>query len=717
MFDQADQGTGVRNTLTVKKSIRGNHSVQVVDFHHDSKVSEPIVLDGYVLSVLFDAMSSGSDIEVRGRLSTQAIRNFWALGEAWKNMNPNLYKPVEINAEQVTDFDTRVSIQSEQTTEQDSAILSFSGGLDSHFTAARHSRAYHLADRSTGIGFLSTAQSYDITQAVMVHGFDVKYENSKDFAELRKNSETNLNKLNLPLVTVRTNIRVNETDNWEHSFAAKVSGVLHQFSNRFKYGVIASGSPYSRPLVSWGSQPSIDHLYSGSLMQIVHDGAGFSRSEKALLISKLPELLLGVKVCWEGVEQGKNCGTCQKCIRTRLNFLSVGLPNPPCFESEFKLSMIDAISASNQTQLLGFQNVLDFSKKNKTNDSEWFKRLQERVALLQNQLEQNTSENQVQRIGLRNTHGTQKQIKARDSVYVVNISQGKYSQQSDEVRSMNKRLGVYGSSLAEFLRTKAPLALLSEMPGNIGDHLIWSGTQRFLEKEDLDFSNVLVRQVLDRLHPYSNKTLLVPGSGAMTSLFNEWLPETVSKASKKFREVVILPSEFEPGVTNVQDSLMLPNVYPFCRDSESYGKLKQLGKAGLGLDLALWAFDFRTPTSDIFGDTNPGNVLLALRTDSASSIDMENFSFSQTNNDISLTTRNLNDFLEKILAADTVVTDRLHVVVSGVMLGKNVRFVDPFNYKITRYLRHNFGSRFTERTQQRDVNWLSDQGYVTRLSR
>jgi exopolysaccharide biosynthesis predicted pyruvyltransferase EpsI len=211
--------------------------------------------------------------------------------------------------------------------------------------------------------------------------------------------------------------------------------------------------------------------------------------------------------------------------------------------------------------------------------------------------------------------------------------------------------------------------------------------------------------------------MLVPGSGAMTSLFNEWLPQTVSEAARKFREVVILPSEFEPDVTNVQYSLMQPNVYPFARDSESYGKIKQLGKASLSLDLALWAFDFRTPTSENFSDSNRGNVLLALRTDSASNIDRENFSISQTNNDISLTTSNLNAFIQAILVADTVVTDRLHVVVSAVMLGKNVRFVDPFNHKISRYLRYNIGTRFGERTQQRDENWLLDQGYVTRLKR
>jgi hypothetical protein len=59
--------------------------------------------------------------------------------------------------------------------------------------------------------------------------------------------------------------------------------------------------------------------------------------------------------------------------------------------------MIDTISPSNQTQLLGLQNVLDFSKNSKTDNSEWFNRLQERVALLRNRLEQNLDEHEGQK--------------------------------------------------------------------------------------------------------------------------------------------------------------------------------------------------------------------------------------------------------------------------------------------------------------------------------
>lgn len=69
-------------------------------------------------------------------------------------------------------------------------------------------------------------------------------------------------------------------------------------------------------------------------------------------------------------------------------------------------------------------------------------------------------------------------------------------------------------------------------------------------------------------------------------------------------------------------------------------------------------------------------------------------------------------FLERIRGVDLVVTDRLHVVVAAAMLGKTVRFVDPADSKISRYVGFTFGDEFDDRLGQRDEQWLAAQGYV-----
>jgi hypothetical protein len=107
-----------------------------------------------------------------------------------------------------------------------------------------------------------------------------------------------------------------------------------------------------------------------------------------------------------------------------------------------------------------------------------------------------------------------------------------------------------------------------------------------------------------------------------------------------------------------------------------------------------------------------GKILMALRTDAGSRLSESNLKPTYLNNDISLSTPSLSEFLSSIKAADTIMSDRLHVVVAAVMLGKSVRFIDPYNEKISRYVRYNFEDRFSDRIQQRDEQWLVQMGFA-----
>jgi exopolysaccharide biosynthesis predicted pyruvyltransferase EpsI len=254
------------------------------------------------------------------------------------------------------------------------------------------------------------------------------------------------------------------------------------------------------------------------------------------------------------------------------------------------------------------------------------------------------------------------------------------------------------------------------MPGNTGDHLIWLGTERLLGLENLAYVKVTVTEVNTKTTRYPrNATLIVPGSGALTSLFNEWLPATIRHASSLFERVVILPSEYEPKTPIVHDALTCPNVFSYAREAESYGKIKAYGKAALSLDPALWAFDFNNDRRLDAGDNDLGKVLVALRTDAGSLLTQNNFKQADFNDDISLSKPNLSEFLSSISEADTIISDRLHVVVASTMLGKSVRFVDPFNEKISRYVGYTFEDEFNHRLQQRDERWLLQKGFAEML--
>lgn len=175
---------------------------------------------------------------------------------------------------------------------------------------------------------------------------------------------------------------------------------------------------------------------------------------------------------------------------------------------------------------------------------------------------------------------------------------------------------------------------------------------------------------------------------------------------------MILPSEYEPQISVVSRALAQPNVYAFAREVESFAKIKAFGRAALAPDPALWAREFMQTAQTGRNDNNLGTALVALRTDAGSLLPDQALRPAPQNDDVSLTTTSLEEFLERIGAVDTVVTDRLHVVVGAVMLGKDVRFLDPYSNKISRYIRYNFQDECAGRVKQRNQQWLVDRGFA-----
>lgn len=277
--------------------------------------------------------------------------------------------------------------------------------------------------------------------------------------------------------------------------------------------------------------------------------------------------------------------------------------------------------------------------------------------------------------------------------------------------TLNARLALQLDSIADFLRQAEHLWLLTEMPGNIGDHLIWAGTERLLNLAGLDCRRISVSHLKRTSHEKRSGDLLIPGSGAFVSRFHEWLPALVIAASKVFDRVIVFPSQYDPNVPIVREALSISNVFPFAREGDSYGKIRQFGRAVLAHDPALWAMDFSSPTRD-FSDMRAGGALVALRTDSGSILHQQGLRPAAHNNDISCTSSSLEEFLERIRQVETVVTDRLHVLVAGVMLGKRVQFVDPYDRKISLYVEYNFRDEFSDQVQQQSEDWLVRAGYA-----
>ncbi len=113
-------------------------------------------------------------------------------------------------------------------------------------------------------------------------------------------------------------------------------------------------------------------------MDVVHEGAGFSRTGKAEVVARDSVGRRTLKVCWEGQDQAANCGQCEKCVRTRLNFKAVGMDDPECFEQPFEMEMIDTLNVRNIAQLTELTSVIEYCARH-TMQAEWVDRLEARI--------------------------------------------------------------------------------------------------------------------------------------------------------------------------------------------------------------------------------------------------------------------------------------------------------------------------------------------------
>jgi hypothetical protein len=174
---------------------------------------------------------------------------------------------------------------------------------------------------------------------------------------------------------------------------------------------------------------------------------------------------------------------------------------------------------------------------------------------------------------------------------------------------------LYRDALLSFIRTESDLYLLTDMPGNIGEHLICAGTTELLVSGNIRFKDMPVGDAANAAR--RRGTLLIPGSGAFDRRWHEWLPDAVLAASNNFGRVIILPSSYDVSVPIVARSLSQRNVYPFAREARSYSAIKHLNHAALCFDCATF-FNFKAPAKTGSRADDGKAPLLVLREDAGS---------------------------------------------------------------------------------------------------
>lgn len=281
----------------------------------DGRPLDARLADVYVLGSLLHWMARGGAVHVHGAVSRTLLSNLDEWQAALHSWLPDVYDTVTFTVDEVVDAEPDRSAR---------AIAAYSGGLDSAFTAIRHTRG--LAGwRTEPLGAL-----------LLVHGFDVALDRAAEFEGASVRAGRAAEALGLELRTVSTNLRDLGQD-WEMVHGLAVAAALQLFAPEFGVGLIGSSAPYFRLVVPWGSNPVTDHFLSSGTMRISHDGAALSRTAKAKVVATEPGVLALLRVCWQGERLSRNCGRCEKCVRTYWALHIAGVRRPACFDEPFSV--------------------------------------------------------------------------------------------------------------------------------------------------------------------------------------------------------------------------------------------------------------------------------------------------------------------------------------------------------------------------------------------
>lgn len=131
-------------------------------------------------------------------------------------------------------------------------------------------------------------------------------------------------------VAVRSNSEEIESDGYFFSYqwhGALLAATGYMFSRGISKIYIAS-SDDAGSLGPWGSHPLLDPYYGSGHVAVEHHGTHMTRLEKTAVIAGWPEGLANLIVCNRDPSRFAdgylNCGTCEKCLRTKTALVALG---------------------------------------------------------------------------------------------------------------------------------------------------------------------------------------------------------------------------------------------------------------------------------------------------------------------------------------------------------------------------------------------------------
>jgi hypothetical protein len=299
---------------------------------------DPEQCDAPIATSLHLAMELGLNVLVDGKVCPDLLDGLEQLQQIWGRWFPAKCKPVKISA--------REEISHKAADDNLSAVFAFSGGVD-----GAYSLFHHLLDD----GFRNRKKPQ---AALLIQGFDVPLDKEDIFQGAAQLARQQLADTHVPLLQMKTNSRTISQD-WHKSHGLQIAACFLTLQGQYSHALLGSTEPYEKLMMPWGSTPLTDPLSSSRAMSIHHDGCEVDRTQKIEWLATHTNACESLRVCWEGARKDRNCGKCEKCTRTMLNFWAAKRGLPKVFPTHVTPKKIRTIKLRSQLQVNEIASILE----------------------------------------------------------------------------------------------------------------------------------------------------------------------------------------------------------------------------------------------------------------------------------------------------------------------------------------------------------------------
>lgn len=293
--------------LTARVEYRDRvRAVEQLWFDVPGELSDALSRNGnpWLACLLPLAVTLGEPLEIEPPVDPLLYEGARALMQVWHGWYPGERHPVELHCE----------LLEPGTIDPTHRVATFfSGGVDSFHTLLRH--------EPMGGAVLPV----HIDELITVWGLDVPLGNPAAFARVRETVDSVATALGKSSVTMATNLRESgwRATNWglmgQGPALASLALVLEP---RYRRVLLPSSLAYSTTR-AWGTHPLVDPLLSTTRMEVRDDGAHDNRRSKISAIANSALAMQHLRVCWMA-QSDRNCGKCEKCLRTLTIFELAG---------------------------------------------------------------------------------------------------------------------------------------------------------------------------------------------------------------------------------------------------------------------------------------------------------------------------------------------------------------------------------------------------------